>query len=128
MQFYNYRIIKELDKLDQQVQNFEIYISGVIYQEFNNYLKSGKIINYEDFKKIVKYDLTPIIKKANNIVDKFVAENEKEIEEEMQKRGRVKTSAIQKKVIDITDQLKVYGEMSVYDSYKIYIMMCGEFK
>jgi hypothetical protein len=128
MQFYNYRIIKELDKLDQQVQNFEIYISGVIYQEFNNYLKSGKIIKYEDFKKIVKYDLTPIIKKANNIVDKFVAENEKEIEEEMQKRGRVKTSAIQKKVIDITDQLKVYGEMSVYDSYKIYIMMCGEFK
>jgi hypothetical protein len=128
MQFYNYRIIKELDKMNQEVQNFEIYITGVIYQEFNEYLKTGKLKSYEEFDKKIKYDLSVIIEKANNIVEKFVAENEKEIDEQMERYGKQKVTAIEKKVINIKDQLKIYGQQIIYQNYITYTKMCGEFR
>ena len=116
MQFYNNRINKELDSLEEEFINLEVYLTSIIYSDFNLYLKSGNLKSYEEFKSKIKIDLSNATIKANEIVDKFAEKNDIELEDQMNKMGKQKISIIERKLVDLKSELELYGEKIIYEN------------
>ncbi len=127
MQFYNDKINKELDKLEQEFTNLEIYLTKVIYNDFNEYLKTGNLKSYEEFSNSIKIDLSKVVVKSNEIINKYVEKNDIELDEQMEKYDKKKVSSIQRKFLDMTNELEIYGSQIIYQNYLTYVKMCGDF-
>lgn len=87
-QFYNTEIKKEIAKLETIISEIKINIQVSTDKSFIDYMKTGRLISFDEFKKQIDIDIEPFVAESKRIIEEQQKKNREKFEQQMKNHDK----------------------------------------
>lgn len=87
-QFYNSEIKKEVAKLETIISEIKINIQVSTDKAFIEYMKTGRLISLDEFKKQIDIDIWPFVAESKRIIEEQQKNNREKFEKQMKNHNK----------------------------------------
>ena len=127
-QFYNSHVATNTEKIKNEIDNVEIKLNEFVYNEFLNFLNTGKILNYYEFKNKLKIDFEKYRESVVKTLEEQKQKNKENFITQMENRGMTPSKEHIDKDVNISNLLLSINEALSVDVYQKYQLVIQKFK
>lgn len=127
MQFYNESVKSDFELITVEAQNIKNDIAIKNQQICNDFLKTGILLSYDQFKNEINISFDAIYEEINNTLNNQIDKNVEKFTEQMINSGKQEIVLPERPKVDVENALMPFVESLFTENYLIYTRFANGF-